>query len=100
MGELPSEAVTIIEESEGAWSGHALDEFVRLGLDWADAIEIAKTAKTAESWKRTRDRKKQAKYVDAVVGHDRQGRLLYMAGKELEHGTSKRWLIITIHEAD
>jgi hypothetical protein len=65
-------------------------------IEWSDVVEVAATA---ESRKRTRDETGQARYVEAVVGRDRRGRRLYMAGKEISYEGAKVWYVITIHEA-
>ncbi|MBI4870834.1 MAG: hypothetical protein HY814_04625 [Candidatus Riflebacteria bacterium] len=96
---LPPEVIRVIEARDGAWTDKADTARTLLGIDWPDVIQVARTAQT---WKRTRDRQHQAidGYVDAVEGRDRAGHLLYMAGKRVYYRGEVRWYVITIHDAD
>ncbi len=95
---LPPEVLSLIEARDVTWSIHAGYDSVRLGLEWEDVIQVARTA---ESWKRTNDDKQQAVdgYVDAVVGRDRHGRRLYLAGKQVYFDEERCWHVLTFHEA-
>ncbi len=92
---LPIEVLRIIVAREGDTSGEATDHFVRLGLTWSDVVSVAKTGTLV---KKTRDQKRESRYVYAVTGRDLSGHL-YMAGKVVSPGEEPYWYVITIHEA-
>ncbi|MBI4872600.1 MAG: hypothetical protein HY814_13650 [Candidatus Riflebacteria bacterium] len=59
-------------------------------------------ARTAATWKRTKDDRKQAAdgWIDAVTGRDTYGRRMYLAGKQVYFDGECCWHVITFHEAD
>ena len=94
---VPPSILEVIKNEECAWSEHATDSRFRLGLEWADVIEVARTA---TSRKRAKDKQRSGQYVNAIIGRDRRGRKMYMAGKVISYEGKRHWYVITIHEAD
>lgn len=96
---LAREVLVVIEAGEGSWTNEANRHRLRLGLEWADVVEVARTS---DSWKRATDEKGQALdgFKDAVTGRDRRGRPLYLAGKQVYLEGEVRWHVITFHEDD
>ncbi len=97
MSKAPQELLARIETASDAWSDHAAAEADRLDLDWPDAIEVARTAK---EWRRERDKTGQAidGWKDTLVGRDRRGRSMYLAGKWVYYQGERCWYVITFHE--
>ncbi len=98
MSALPPEVVQVIGSHEVEWSDHAATNADRLGLDWDDVLEIARTG---AGWKREEDDKKKAVdgWKDSVTGRDTHGRKIYMCGKRMAAEKEVYWRVITLHEA-
>ncbi|MBI4871879.1 MAG: hypothetical protein HY814_09975 [Candidatus Riflebacteria bacterium] len=76
---LPPEVIRVIESREVEWSDHAAESADRLGLDWSDVVELARTG---EGWKREADEKGKAAdgWKDSVSGRDTGGGALAVRG--------------------
>src|SRR5258708_2031148 len=94
---LPVWIINIIESGEGIWTGHALDSADELGLTWDDVIEVQRTSGNI---KKERDREAVNGFKYAMVGRDRAGRMIYMAGKVVTFESTRYWKVISIHESD
>lgn len=87
--------LALVRGAEGRYSDHALDDVERLGLTWDDVVAVLETATKHH---RENDETKETKWTDSFVGRDTHGRLMYIAGKELERRDGKIWFVITFHE--
>jgi hypothetical protein len=95
---LPAEVIRVIETAEIRWTDHAFDESFAEDAGRADVIAVARTADT---WKRTTDKRGEAidGFVDAVTGRDLRGRRMYLSGKRIRYDGVECWYVVTFHKA-